>query len=352
MALIYAHEHLGATGERLGAAAMLLKLEQRQLFYACVGSTRAVLCRSGNAFQLPERPLMITCEDYTQLRTGNATITQDNVIDGICLSANSLGFSFLYPAVLPKTFQETVTLTEADEFIVIGAGALWKYISPQNAIDSIRGIYNPHIAAKKLQDMLQTFEYSGNVSIIVIRFKRSQQAHNEGETILHKSIVKAKSTCPINDMNTLRNIEERLEQISEAINKIDDDSNNHRSPSSGLELWNEQEYLNTNSNNRRSCPMSSNNNNNDLLSASSTTTSRYSASSTVSPCSIAPPDPHSDRSVNDRFSIRKRIDLYDRLNVTSSKTNGKEKFQRVKSALNEQLQLRTPEGKIMKLYNV
>lgn len=41
----------------------------------------------------------------------------------------------------------------------------------------------------------------------------------------------------------LRNIEERLEQISEAINKIDDDSNNNHSLSSGLELWAREEQL-------------------------------------------------------------------------------------------------------------
>lgn len=30
---------------------------------------------------------------------------QDNLINGICLSVSSLGFSYLYPAVLPKSYQ-------------------------------------------------------------------------------------------------------------------------------------------------------------------------------------------------------------------------------------------------------
>lgn len=44
-----------------------------------------------------------------------------------------------------------MNLTEADEFIIISSRALWKYISPQEAVDSIRTTHNPQIAAKKLQ---------------------------------------------------------------------------------------------------------------------------------------------------------------------------------------------------------
>lgn len=105
MALIYAHEHLGQIGERLGASAMLLKIEQQRLLYATVGCVRAVLCRSGNALQFPSRPITITVEDYLQIRAGNATLNQDNLIDGICSSTSSLGLSFLYPAVLPKPYE-------------------------------------------------------------------------------------------------------------------------------------------------------------------------------------------------------------------------------------------------------
>lgn len=76
MALIYAHEHLGQIGERLGAAAMLIKIEQQRLLFATAGGIRAVLCRSGSALQLPNQVITITPEDYVQLRNGNATLNQ------------------------------------------------------------------------------------------------------------------------------------------------------------------------------------------------------------------------------------------------------------------------------------
>uniref|UniRef100_A0A915PXJ7 PPM-type phosphatase domain-containing protein n=1 Tax=Setaria digitata TaxID=48799 RepID=A0A915PXJ7_9BILA len=340
MALVYAHEHLGQIGERLGAAAMLAQIEEQRLLYAAAGGIRAVLCRSGNALQLPNQPVTITPEDYSQIRVGNAILSKENLIDGICLSASSLGFSFLYPAVLPKTYQNTVRLTGADEFIVISSRALWRYISPQDAVDSIRTIYNPQIAAKKLQDMVQTFEYGGNVSIIVIRLKRTSEDCCNRNTDSEELETKIGPNDPKSGVNVLRNIEERLEQISEAINKIDDDSNNNCSLSSGLQLWNRRESFST----VELMP-----NKIDSNCPSSSTESKYSTSRGVSP-SNAPPDPHSDQISTERLSIRKRIDMYDRLSAAAI-ADSKERFQRARTTLSEQLQLRTPEGNIMKLYN-
>ncbi|VDK35435.1 unnamed protein product [Gongylonema pulchrum] len=141
--------------------------------------------------------------------------------------------------------QDIVKICETDEFIIIGSWALWKHISPQQACDAVRTIYNPQIAAKKLQDMVQSLEYPGNVSIIVIRFKRTMEnfggrSNDTGQLYRNDSETSMKSK---NDITVLRNIEERLEQIGEAINKIDEDSNNNRSLCSGLEFWNKNGQL-------------------------------------------------------------------------------------------------------------
>lgn len=67
--------------------------------------------------------------------------------------------------------------------------------------------------------------------------------------------------------------------------------------------------------------------------------------------SNAPSDPHNDQILSDQFSIRKKIDMYDRLNAIAI-TDSKKRFQRARLTLGEQLRLRIPEEKIMKLYNV
>ncbi|VDK72014.1 unnamed protein product, partial [Litomosoides sigmodontis] len=328
MALIYAHEHLGQIGERLGAAAMVVKIEQHRLHFAVAGGIRAVLCRSGNAIQLPSQAITITPEDYIQLRDGNATLSQENLIDGICLSASSLGFSFLYPAVLPKSYQGTVALTEADEFIVISSRALWEYISPQDAVDCIRTTHNPQIAAKMLQDAVQAFECVANVSIIVVRLKRAEQdcCHQSRTPKGLPTTVKCASSK--SGTSLLRNIEERLEQINEVINRIDDDSNNNSPLPYGLQLWSKEGSIGT-------LELTPNNTNID-------------SSRGVSPSS-APPDPHNDQALSDQLSIRKKIDMFDGLSAVA---DGKERTQHARSTLNERLTSRTAQGKITALYNV
>ncbi|VDP20422.1 unnamed protein product [Onchocerca flexuosa] len=188
--------------------------------------------------------------------------------------------------------------------------------------------------------MVQAFEYVGNVSIIVIRFKRSrEECCYENKNQERSSTITTRSTSPKNGLNILRNIEERLEQISEAINKIDDDSsNNWKGSFNKLELM-------PNSINR-----SLNENSFSGWRSGSSIVSKNSTSRVVSPSS-APPDPHNDQESTYRFSIRKKIDMFDRLNAAAI-IDSKERFQRAKLTLDEQLRLRTPEGKIIKLYNV
>lgn len=71
----------------------------------------------------------------------------------------------------------------------------------------------------------------------------------------------------------------------------------------------------------------------------------------MSPSSSVPPDPHNDQALTNRLSIRKKIDMYDRFSAVAI-VDSKERIQHARSTLNEQLLLRTLEGKTIKLYNV
>ncbi|KHN77064.1 Protein phosphatase PHLPP-like protein [Toxocara canis] len=372
-ALLRSHEHLGQMGERLGASALLLYVSREQLLCATSGHVRAVLCRNGDACDITgDKNTVITDEEYRRIRHGNAVITQDNLIEGVCRSTRSLGFSFLYPAVVPNPIKITVPLLDSDEFIIIGSSALWKFISPQQSVDFIRAIHNPQTAAKKLQDTVQSLEYSDNLSIIVIRLAHFASEVQESRSVLRRTQIavnynKEELTFSDGELSnrgesTLRSIEERLEQISEAISKIEDDSNNNRSIENGINQINLVDK--NNSSFRRSVRKSKKHRSLDVSRVSvgsgpsfSSRGSQVDLTSTTIPsrtasAASAPPDPQTSDTARwdggiqrdahrERFSIRSRIDMFDRMSGLGTVAS-RERFQRARIALGEHLRLETP----------
>uniref|UniRef100_A0A915BNH5 PPM-type phosphatase domain-containing protein n=1 Tax=Parascaris univalens TaxID=6257 RepID=A0A915BNH5_PARUN len=369
-ALIRAHERLGQMGERLGASALLLHVSRQQLLCASSGHVRAVLCRNGDACDITgDLNKVLTEEEYHRIRRGNATITQDNIIEGVCHSSRSLGFSFLYPAVVPNPVKITVPLLESDEFIIIGSRALWKFLSPQQGVDLIRAIHNPQIAAKKLQDTVQSLEYSGNLSVIVVRFTRCINEMKESRNIVRRTQIAVNynkeelsfsdGEVPNRGESTLRSIEERLEQISEAISKIEDDSNNNRSIENGID---QIDVIDKDHSFRRpvrrtkhrsvDTSRASIGSGPSFLSRGSQVDLTTTIPSRAASAASAPPDPqtsdtsHLDTVVQhdsnrERFSIRSRIDMFDRMSGLGTVAS-RERFQRARLALGEQLRLETP----------
>ncbi|VDM42032.1 unnamed protein product [Toxocara canis] len=379
-ALLRSHEHLGQMGERLGASALLLYVSREQLLCATSGHVRAVLCRNGDACDITgDKNTVITDEEYRRIRHGSAVITQaclcivhDNLIEGVCRSTRSLGFSFLYPAVVPNPIKITVPLLDSDEFIIIGSSALWKFISPQQSVDFIRAIHNPQTAAKKLQDTVQSLEYSDNLSIIVIRLAHFASEVQESRSVLRRTQIavnynKEELTFSDGELSnrgesTLRSIEERLEQISEAISKIEDDSNNNRSIENGINQINLVDK--NNSSFRRSVRKSKKHRSLDVSRVSvgsgpsfSSRGSQVDLTSTTIPsrtasAASAPPDPQTSDTARwdggiqrdahrERFSIRSRIDMFDRMSGLGTVAS-RERFQRARIALGEHLRLETP----------
>ncbi len=75
MGLMRAHEHLGTIGERMGASAIVVRINERKLFASHCGHARAMLCKDGH-------PIAITpihgldADEYRRIRSANAIVTQ------------------------------------------------------------------------------------------------------------------------------------------------------------------------------------------------------------------------------------------------------------------------------------
>ncbi|TKR77402.1 hypothetical protein L596_018385 [Steinernema carpocapsae] len=240
-AILRTHEHLGAQGERLGASALALKITDRRLFCSHSGHSGAILARRDRTIiRLAREKSLFEENEYDRLRRANAILTQDNRINGVSSSGTSIGFSYLYPAVLPNPTRVTVELDGSEDFIVMASQALWLFIDDEDIADTVRKSVNAQQAAKRLQDLAQAYEHLGNLSIIVVKFSSDRRMQSFGFNLpgnrdqeeLYATPTVIQSPQSSNEDHTLRNIEERLDQISLAINKIEDESNTNKFRSS------------------------------------------------------------------------------------------------------------------------
>uniref|UniRef100_A0A7E4VMT8 PPM-type phosphatase domain-containing protein n=1 Tax=Panagrellus redivivus TaxID=6233 RepID=A0A7E4VMT8_PANRE len=252
-AILRTHEDIGEKGIRLGASVFVLRIVDRQIMCARSGHTSAILIRKdGEVVYLLKEQSITSPEEYERLRLNNAIITADGLINGVCTTGTSVGYTFLYPAVVPNPGMKCVDRTDEDDFIVIGNRVLWKNLTEREIIEAVRRCSNPLQAAKRLQDMCQAHEQLGNISIIVIKFLNERPLANEStmspqpmqrqKSFFSKNTPSASPSNKSNDLFTarpahvrsfseqrsneiaLRNIEDRLEKISVAINRIDSDS--------------------------------------------------------------------------------------------------------------------------------
>lgn len=63
-----------------------------------------------------------------------------------------------------------IFLDEQDEFLIIGNKNLWDVMSFESAVTEVRNQRNVILAAKRLQDLAQSYGAEDNLSVIVIRF--------------------------------------------------------------------------------------------------------------------------------------------------------------------------------------
>ncbi|XP_063972964.1 protein phosphatase PHLPP-like protein isoform X2 [Diachasmimorpha longicaudata] len=154
--LLSAHRELKEKGQRYGVDATLIHItrlsspqnfsrapKKYSLRISSCGETQAVLCRAAGPLVLaPSRKPPPT---------------------------HQLGNASMFPLVTPDPSSEEVTLEDDDEFIILANKRLWEVLTIQEAVREARAEASPVLAAKRLQDLAQSYGAEDNVSIIVVR---------------------------------------------------------------------------------------------------------------------------------------------------------------------------------------
>uniref|UniRef100_A0A8C7YI22 protein-serine/threonine phosphatase n=1 Tax=Oryzias sinensis TaxID=183150 RepID=A0A8C7YI22_9TELE len=173
---------LGTAGQKLGGSAALCHIRHDPtdlggcftLTAANVGKCQAILCRDGKPLSLSLLHNVGLEEEYRRVRQHRAIITEDNKVNGVTDCTRIMGYSFLYPSVVPCPYVKTVTLTPQDEFFILGSRGLWDAVSPTDAVEAIRNVPDGLAAAKKLCTLAQGYGCTDSISAVVVQLSVSE----------------------------------------------------------------------------------------------------------------------------------------------------------------------------------
>ncbi|CAF91595.1 unnamed protein product, partial [Tetraodon nigroviridis] len=173
---------LGTAGQKLGGSAALCHIRHDPtdpggcftLTAANVGKCQAILCRDGKPLPMSLLHNIGLEEEYRRIRQHRAIITEDNKVNGVTDSTRIMGYSFLYPAVIPCPYVQTVTLTSQDEFFILGSRGLWDAVSPGEAVEAVRNVPDGLAAAKKLCTLAQGYGCTDSISAVVVQLSVSE----------------------------------------------------------------------------------------------------------------------------------------------------------------------------------
>uniref|UniRef100_A0A8C7NHK1 protein-serine/threonine phosphatase n=1 Tax=Oncorhynchus mykiss TaxID=8022 RepID=A0A8C7NHK1_ONCMY len=173
---------LGTAGQKLGGSAALCHIRHDPtdpggcftLTAANVGKCQAILCRDGKPLPLSLLHNVGLEEEYRRIRQHNAIITEDNKVNGVTDSTRIMGYSFLYPAVIPRPYVCTVTLTPQDEFFILGSRGLWDAVSASEAVEAVRNVPDGLAAAKKLCTLAQGYGCTDSLCAVVVQLSVSE----------------------------------------------------------------------------------------------------------------------------------------------------------------------------------
>ncbi|TXT15822.1 hypothetical protein VHUM_00325 [Vanrija humicola] len=156
---------------RTGASGAVVYLVDKTLYCANAGDVLVVLSRGGSYELLSKRHDPTDREESQRIRRAEAWVSPKGLVndDKEIEISRAFGFYQALPAVNASPDVRTRVLTEADEFVIIGNSALWKYCSYQTAVDIARTSKDdPMMAAQKLRDFAISYGAMSSVMVMIV----------------------------------------------------------------------------------------------------------------------------------------------------------------------------------------
>lgn len=171
--LLSAHRELRDKGQRQGVCALLCHLsvqQQTQQLSAEFGDTGTLSVATTPATPRCRFVLRVASVGQAQAilirRQSHVQLTPS----APQASNRQIGQSANYPHVLPDPEVCEITLNDQDEYLVLGNRRLWDVLTSDTIVREIRAESNVILAAKRLQDIAQSYGAEENLSLIIVNF--------------------------------------------------------------------------------------------------------------------------------------------------------------------------------------
>ncbi|KAI3833941.1 hypothetical protein MKW92_052088 [Papaver armeniacum] len=165
-------ENASRLGPGGSTAVTAIVIDGKDLWVANIGDSRAVLCERGCANQLS-----VDHEPHTERKRiekqGGFVITLPGDVprvNGQLAVARAFGDQNLKAHLSSEPDIRHVPIDPTIEFVILASDGLWKVMNNQEAVELVKSVKDPQVAAKKLTMEALERKSKDDISCIVIRF--------------------------------------------------------------------------------------------------------------------------------------------------------------------------------------
>ncbi|KAI4299097.1 hypothetical protein L6164_032588 [Bauhinia variegata] len=165
--------HSADLGRGGSTAVTAILMDNRKLWVANVGDSRAVLSRGGQAIQMSTDHEPNTERGSIENRGGFVSNMPGDVarVNGQLAVSRAFGDKNLKSHLRSDPDLKDAVIDQYTELLILASDGLWKVMANQEAVDIARRVKDPQRAAKKLVAEALNRESKDDISCIVIRFK-------------------------------------------------------------------------------------------------------------------------------------------------------------------------------------
>jgi len=146
------------------------KNDQRNLFAANVGDTRAILCRDGKALRITQDHTVSNEQESKRIQDKGGFIMNGRV-NGQIIITRSLGDHLMKDYITSDPYVYFTKLGETDSYLILACDGLWDVVDDQKAVDFIleNSSNDTSVISKKLIALALKEGSTDNLTVSVIK---------------------------------------------------------------------------------------------------------------------------------------------------------------------------------------